>query len=120
MGATMDELRFARFCESSKRLPASDANFVFAAVVNNVQKGMELKEFKQALTLLVNSDNISRSQQGESKEREPLHGHACTPRAVLESSPTFQWSPDLSDSVFEGEDCLAKQSRTPAKKRTRT
>lgn len=61
---TMDEVGFAKFCESSKRVLASDARNIFCAVVQNVHNGMDLSEFKDALTLLVKFGKNSANQQG--------------------------------------------------------
>lgn len=51
---TMNEAGFAKFCQSSKSVPAADARAIYCAVVPNVHSGMDLNEFKAALGLLVN------------------------------------------------------------------
>jgi len=63
---TMDQVGFAKFCESSKRALVSDADVVYNTVVDNVHIGMELSEFKAALGLLVNADK-SRSPRTDRK-----------------------------------------------------
>jgi len=52
---TMDRTGFVKFCESSKKVPASDADTIFLTVVQNVRNGMHLGEFEAALELCVNS-----------------------------------------------------------------
>jgi len=59
---TMDEAGFAKFCESIKSVPASDARAIFCTVVPSVHSGMDLREFKAALGLLVNDTKTSHSR----------------------------------------------------------
>lgn len=134
---TMDEVGFAKFCESSKRVLAADADAIFSAVVQNVHNGMELSEFKDALTLLVDFGNRSQNRPGT--ERKPLSekNFMASPKAVkpvrksssgprrstaqkhkrpqqcdakLDARPTFRWSPlDIGDSIDENDDYPNKQ-----------
>lgn len=129
---TMDEVGFAKFCESSKRGLASDADAIFSAVVQNAHNGMELSEFKAALTLLVDFGN--RGQNHPGTERKPLseNNFRASPRAVKparkisvgprrstaqkhkrpqhcdaksEARSTFRWSPlDIGDSIDQNDD----------------
>lgn len=61
---SMDIVSFVKFCGSCKRVCESDASAIFFAVVRNVHNGMDLDEFKDALSLLVNA------QKGNSADRK--------------------------------------------------
>jgi hypothetical protein len=134
---TMDIVGFAKFCASSKRVLASEADDIFSAVVQNAHRGMELSEFKDALTLLV--DVGSKVQSHPGTERKPLseRNHRASPKAVKparkslagqrkstgqkpegshhcdaksEARPIFRWSPlDIGDSIDENNDCRLQQ-----------
>jgi hypothetical protein len=119
----MDQVRFAEFCESSKRIPATGAHLIFTAVVRDREKGMELDEFKQALTLLLEPGCSSHRKQAESKDGKRPRDHIQAACPEAESSPTFCWnSAEFRNCIYEEEEesCLTKQSRAAGKKKTRT
>jgi len=65
---TMDVVGFAAFCECSKRVLAADAKIIFSAVVQDMHTGMELSEFKDALSLLVDFGKGSGRYKDEDRE----------------------------------------------------
>lgn len=133
---TMDMVAFAKFCESSKRVPTSDANLIFSAAVRNVHLGMELSDFKVALGLLVNfvksgtmqrlgSETSSLLQNGDFeviKPRRPSSTGKCRSSSENHSNNTpmvkksqknpssFRWSPlDVVDT------CSGATQETPSR-----
>jgi hypothetical protein len=52
----MDEAGFAHFCESSQKVSPHEASIVFSTVVQNVDRQMDLNDFKAALGILVRRD----------------------------------------------------------------
>jgi hypothetical protein len=136
---TMDQSGFARFCESSKRVVASDANAIFCTVVQNSHSGMDLHEFKAALGLLVNVNRKTGSCDSPHEEKRCL-GECVEAREVVKParqvssgrrksclenhsknkavglkpkhSSTFRWSPlDVAEPISGVQDTLSP-SRT--------
>lgn len=135
---TMDTLGFAKFCESSKRVVASDANIIFSAVVHDAHYGMDLTEFKAALGLLVNikkaggcpdresssecfevaavDEVIKPARQISMGRRSSLENHSQNTtvglKTKLKDPSSFRWSPlDIVDPINGGRP-LDSPSRT--------
>jgi hypothetical protein len=139
----MDEVGFARFCESCKKVPALDASIVFSTVVQNVNNsGMSLTEFKAALALLVSFGKQSMEAKcaiekpAETPIRSGVVATASRPnqkvssrRVLCESNrkesendfekpaSTLRWSPL---AVSEMEDSLPRSTRRSVRRRSRT
>jgi len=96
----MDKTGFAKFCESSKKVAASDAMIIFSAVVQNVHSGMDLSEFKAALGVLVNFGKEISAKRGQG----------------LTSAPRADRRPSLSE-CFEAPEVIkpARQESTRRK-----
>lgn len=130
---TMDEIGFTKFCECSKRVVPSEARIIFSAVVQNVHIGMDLKEFKDALNLLVASskrgiEKRAASERGSLKAVNPARQRSTMMREfkenrrtsnvdqeLVKTPSTFRWSPlDLGDSIKPVNDDKSKEppSRT--------
>jgi hypothetical protein len=134
---TMDMMGFVKFCESSKKVPASDADTIFSTVVQNARNGMNLSEFKAALELCVNSSKaaaicadtrclsdfsevcgrqgqismpIKPGRQGSTRRKSCLENHSLNVPVGLKPkcSSTFRWSPiDVADTINGGLDSSA-------------
>jgi len=112
---SMDIVSFVKFCGSCKRVCESDASAIFFAVVRNVHDGMDLDEFKDALSLLVNvqkGNSADRKTQGgkSSKVGRPAdqtaigrklaaenRGPNTTVSRMPSSSFSLRWSPPCID-----------------------
>jgi len=133
----MDMMGFVKFCESSKKVPASDADTIFSTVVQNVRNGMNLGEFKAALELCVNSVKgagmcadrkclsecpdvcgrqartsklIKPARQGSTRRKPCLENHSLNITVGLKPkcSSTFRWSPlDVADALNGGQESPA-------------
>jgi hypothetical protein len=130
---TMDEVGFAKFCESSKRVIASDASIIFTNVVQNVHNGMDLNEFKAALGLLVNfsktggnrtpvekiANGAIRPARPSSRGKVRVSTSGAEPKIT---ASTFRWSPlAIVESVEDiKESRLETVERQKARKASRT
>jgi hypothetical protein len=140
---TMDEVGFARFCESCKNVSANDASIVFATVVHNANnKGMNLTEFKAALALLVSFGKQSGEENSsiETPAKTPTRsvnatkasrpGQILSPRGVLcernrkesetdfeKPASTFRWPPP---AVSETEVSVPRRAKPLARRGSRT
>jgi len=95
---SMDEDRFAKFCESTKHVLAADARAIFSIVVTHGNQGMDLSDFKVALGLLVNFSKQGRPQPPSKAPQVPKHkAKTCGLQQPREDrrgsrSASFSWS----------------------------
>mmetsp|Transcript_58723 Transcript_58723/g.102776 ORF Transcript_58723/g.102776 Transcript_58723/m.102776 type:complete len:159 (-) Transcript_58723:144-620(-) len=86
----MDEVHFEKFCRSSgrvhKRSSSTAAKDIFVSVVENSAIGMNLSEFKTALSILV---------EGDTKLGTPKR------RPARNISRTWRWRPEFLSEVQE-------------------
>jgi hypothetical protein len=90
---TMDRTGFVKFCESSKKVPASDADTIFLTVVQNARSGMTLGEFKAALELCVKKEIRGERICAGRKCLKENHNLNITAGLKPKCSSTFRWSP---------------------------